>query len=595
MTPTRRAVLACLLLVCIAVDRPPPLRAAPDPPATFQGFLRYKVRGLSAVQGGFLSGGIMGVAAYTGVHAAAGNALRLLGGAAKLSGDPSLAEMHEYMRTGKGFDFSGAPVSAGYDVELEFVLESDGKGTYRLKSGNARYSGNTDADVELNSADGNNHRFTDRFRGMGSARLTPENASITLTTTGSGKDLRLHFDVNVSFPVTLVGKTTWSAMGGLFVISREDKGDVATWRMTTPFSPPFTESGTNSQPAAGVAYGRSGPPERVLRGQETWQDLTDSGVMVEWELWDQCTARIETPDAFDELTFDESTTGRIVRQVKAQVQPTFWDQDLHWKFMPMSGSDIDPTPNRANGNDFDLTYAKLPPKNSSFGFWLLEAEFATERARKAGCTNPKPHEIGYFYTLEANNNPGPAAKEAGTTEPGPDPNWFYYWTQTAAADGRASRIRYGGSTASSCAKPGVGGYYRRGTSHIVVCDLVKKWDLSFTHPWVDYVTEGIDTYGTVVLHEWRHYDYYNAWWRQGQGGADRDGDGMPDRLEGTTPVPAPLNGRHKVFSDSLYDTLGLSFDDEHYLVYMDMTAWKQGSADHEDWSCVGHQTTAGCR
>lgn len=590
----RRAGLLCVAFLCLVTDLRP-VRAASAAPDTMQGFLRYKVRGLSAVQGGILSGVLMGAATHAGMQTAALNSLRLvLGGAAKLSDNPGMAEFHDFLTTGKGIDFSGAPVSAGYDVELDFVLQSDGKGSYRLKSGNARYSGNTDSDLTLSGDGGNTHRLTDRYRGMGSVALTPEHGSITLTMSGEGDDRRVHFDVNVSFPVTLVGKSTWSMMGGQTVITLEDKGDVSTTGLTM-FGQRYEDSNPQNQPYAGASYGRSGPIDSVLRGRETWQDLTDSGVLVEWELWDVCSARIETPEYFDELTFDQTTTGRIHRIAKADVQPTYWDQDLHWSFMPMSGSEIEPPPSRANGNDFDVTYSKLPPRNSSFGRWMMKAEFDTDRARRAGCKNPDPHEISYHFARTAENNPGPNARDAAAKGSGPDPNWFFYWNQTAAAVGRAKATKYGGSSASACAEKNVGGYYALGTSHIVVCDLARDWGFRFVHPWVDFATDGIDTYAAVVLHEWKHHDDYQQWWPKGYSATlDSDNDLIPDLLEPTTEVPVPLNGRHKHFDNDVKDTLGLGFGDEHYFAYMAMADWNRGSADHEDWSCPGHQASEEC-
>src|SRR5215213_7415245 len=156
LRPLRRAAPLCLLLVALPIHTPPDARATSlAPPSTMRGFLRYKVRGLSAVQGGFLSGSIMGVLAGAGMSTAATNFLKLFVNAAplkrggKLSGNAGMAQIHDFLRTGKGFDFSGAPVSAGYDIELSFELVSDGKGNWNLKSGDARYAGSTDADLTL--------------------------------------------------------------------------------------------------------------------------------------------------------------------------------------------------------------------------------------------------------------------------------------------------------------------------------------------------------------------------------------------------------------------------------------------------------------
>ncbi len=601
MTRTvRRAALPCMVLLCLAADHPPAAQAGPpDAPATMQGFLRYRVRGLSAVQGGLLAGGIMSVATGVGMQSAATNAIRLVTGLAKVSGNPSTGQLETFLRTGKGFDFSGAPVSAGGGVDLDFVLETDGKGNWRLKSGNARYSGKTDAEFSHQNADGF-VRITDRYSGEGSVKLTPENASITLTTTGKGNDRQVEFDVAVSFPVYAVGKSNLTT--NVYEIFFQDNGQV--FKSGLNFLGQQHSDQTPSTPiTAGVNYNRSGPPDSVLRGRETWQDLRDSGVLIEWELWDRCGARIETPEEYDELVYDRSTTGRIERAVKADVQPSFWSGDLHWKFMPMSGSDIQPTPDRANGSDFDLSYTKLPPKNSSFGDWLLKAEFATERARKAGCKDPKPHEIAYLFPREADNNPGPSARAPGAGGSGPDPNWFFYWRQTQAALGRGDGTFYGAERAEHCVTPGVGGYAPGAGAfapivrpHIVVCDLARPgWQFNFSHPWTDYYTQGIDTYAAVVVHEWRHVDDYRKWWPKGRSAAlDRDDDLIPDALESSTAVPPPLNDSIKFFSDSMYDTLGKGFNDAHYMAYMAMTEWAVGSADHQDWSCPGVHATKEC-
>ncbi|MBA3346216.1 MAG: hypothetical protein H0T44_13135, partial [Gemmatimonadales bacterium] len=394
------------MLVCLAVEVfSPSTAAAQDKPGEMQGFLRSKVRGLSAVQGGFLSGSIMAVATGTGMQAAVVNMLRLLGGAAKLSKDPSMAEMYDYLRTGKGFDFSGAPVSAGYDVHLDFVLVSDGKGDYRLKSGNASYSGSTDADLSLGEGAGA-HRFTDQFRSQATVELTPENASITLATTGKGKDRRSQFDVNVRFPVPLVGKTTWSAMGGLSVVTVEERADASITHHRA-----FGQENTETRPGgaqwnAGVVYSYSGPSDSMLRGRETWQDITDSGEMVEWELWGECQADMLSPEENDELVYDALVPAKIERLALARVQPSFWEQDLDWSFHEIAGSDLEPRPDKTKGNDFDVTYTKLPDKNSAFAFWDVEAsdmhDFlrSTDQIDMSGWPVKAEYGADAFFTLD---------------------------------------------------------------------------------------------------------------------------------------------------------------------------------------------------
>ncbi len=61
----RRATLLSCLLLCVAVESPPPARAAGGaPPKTMQGFLRVEIRGLTAVSGGFLAGMLAGQGMY---------------------------------------------------------------------------------------------------------------------------------------------------------------------------------------------------------------------------------------------------------------------------------------------------------------------------------------------------------------------------------------------------------------------------------------------------------------------------------------------------------------------------------------------------
>jgi len=377
--------------------------------------------------------------------------------------------------------------------------------------------------------------------------------------------------------------------------------------------------GTSDWPAA-VVYSRTGPLDSVLRGRETWQDLTDSGELVEWELWDQCSAQIETPKVFDELVYDDKIPGVILRKAKADVQPTFWEQDLHWKFKEVNGSEVEPPPIRANGNDFDLTYTKLPSKNSSFGEWLLEAEFATDRARKAGCKNPKPHPISYHFPREETNNPGPGAKPDDGKDKKLDANWFYYWGQTAAAQRRYPELRYGGAV-RRCSerietKPRVKGreinisgldetplfgFAPWGKPYVVICDL-SKLDFSDRHLFTGRPTNGIDTYAITVVHELKHHDDQRKWFPGGHDPTrDTDIDGIPDDMEGDpdlveqkVEVPAPLNTKHKYFKPGEFDTLKRGIGDEHYLAYMAEMEWAPGKADHEDWACPGHQATTEC-
>jgi hypothetical protein len=361
-----------------------------------------------------------------------------------------------------------------------------------------------------------------------------------------------------------------------------------------------------------------------MRGRETWQDIMDSGVLVEWELWDQCKAVMLSPEENDELVYDLLTPAKVERLALLRVQPSFWEQDVDWSFHEIDGSDLEPRPDEMKGNnDFDVTYTKLPDKNSSFAFWDVEARFVTERAKKAGCKDAK-RKVGYFFARDATNHGGPPGPTDGKVVPkGPTPNWFHYWMQTKARAGvPADFVRYRGQgpTCAYTEVQTVKGKERRrtvadayavywfGDRHITMCDLAMP-DLFFIG-WnplgADFAPEGIDLFGATILHEKQHHDDYWRWWSTGYRTADDspDEDHIPNQIEKYVPVPSQVRTRRKCFdrkiqgpcfNPKLYDSFGYKINDEHYLAWAAMYRWPMGSADREDWSCPGKQTRGNCR
>jgi hypothetical protein len=219
-----------------------------------------------------------------------------------------------------------------------------------------------------------------------------------------------------------------------------------------------------------------------------------------------------------------------------------------------------------------------------------------------------------LFSREATNHPGESAKaSANATEQTPDPNWFFYWKQTKAANGQASLIRYGGQ-AKGCTEPKTVrkggeavtihepiavGYYDPGAKFIVLCDFGM---VNFMNgfPAQEGVVgreyfEGIDLFGSVVRHELKHKSNYEAWWPKGYDPSlDTDGDMIPDKVEPTLAVPKSVATKIKHFDPNKFNSFGYKMEDEHYLAWDAGMSWSEGSADPEDWSCPGHQAFGNC-
>jgi len=570
---------------------------APGP--VIHGVLHYKTRGLTALPAGIFSGAMVGAGSMVMMQRIMRNFFRVFSAAPGLSNNPSMKEMNDFMRAGDNLDLSRLPIVSGYDADVSFILQPDEQGVFRLKTGSVTWSADNNSKFEVAGANGNTHRFTDQFRGQGSAPLNPETSHISLTFDTKSKPNTFDFEVDLSHPFPYDGKSEWSAMGGLVVISAEERAGTITWNLKMPFPGAGVPDRHEGEPGSkSVGYSRHGPVDSVRHGRELWYNAMDASELIEYELFTSCDAFIEAPAEDAVLVFDAASPARLEKEARAKVTPAFWGGDLGWKLPSVPESRIEPAGDKRTGGELPFAYEGMPAKNKDFGKRNIEAAFGSGGKRSVACKDPKPQPVRFFFSREAENNPGtPRA-----------PNWFQYWKQTPAAQEHESGLRYQ-ANADKCTSSQTKADGSTGKSHdfgyypwnsfaeyIYICDFAPsgfRTQLLFGGAQVD----GIDVFGVTVAHEWQHKTDFEKWWTKGYK-TDSDKDLIPDAEEAAVPAPSFLTGvkdSPQSFNPQKWDTFGYGFGDEHYLAYAAELNWRVGSADAQDWSCPGHQAGTDCK
>lgn len=263
----------------------------------------------------------------------------------------------------------------------------------------------------------------------------------------------------------------------------------------------------------------------------------------------------------------------------------------------------------------DVRYYGMPIYNSAFGSHVSSVSLPI----LASCVKPRKLKLTYFYARDGIDNP----EGKGQSNP-PVPNWFHYWSKTAAVQHFSPlEIMYDGSRGECFRKRGfIAGYFAwrpEDADDVHLCDgLVRS---PWGNPFTGRVTTGIDAYATTLLHEFAHKRHYHKWWltidqaiaesgRQGntrmvkelkaeRKAMDEDGDDIPDRLEcrrrknGAVYCPR-WPGKPRIWA-GIKDSCGIHDTDEHCLIYRhDQMQWRIGSANKEDWSCPGKQSGQLC-
>ncbi|MHB0875874.1 MAG: hypothetical protein ACYC5O_07505 [Anaerolineae bacterium] len=551
----RRLLLPLLLVAAVSLPPAAALQAAPSRPVTYEGTLRYSVQGAAASPDGIAQA--MLVSTISAPVALA----RLYQGLPRVFSQlPSLAgakDADEFLRAGINVDTSGIPVRASYNGFIDFVLEQAADGSFKLLSGNVRWD--TDNTTRLDYDSGS---LEDNFHGQGSEPLDPAADAITLVFDFKAETPTFDLKVAIDHDIPMQGRTSWTFLGGVGSIWCEVNGghEVCGGNCCGEVGEPSTTDGPPD--TWSISYSHKGPIHTMQHGSETWRNLLDAQVVARWEVTDECSATIDEPAEGDTLTYEEDSPGVIDRFVAGKTVPSAWAGDLVWTFPDISGAELvtDPT-DPAKGMMVGFTYTGMPSENSGFGNKEFEASFDTVEGT---CEDPEPRQARVLFPRDAKNNPG-----------GSEPNWFYYWSQTSAAQGHEANIVYLGP---SC-RPTWMGYFSLATDpgNIHLCESARLEDSNSV---TGRYTEGIDTFASTVRHEWQHLTDLTGWWPDGYDPArDSDGDQIPNDLEESLG-----------FDDTMFDTYASGFNDLEVRAYTAEDEWALGTADSEDWANPGKQS-----
>jgi hypothetical protein len=297
--------------------------------------------------------------------------------------------------------------------------------------------------------------------------------------------------------------------------------------------------------------------------------------------------------AEDKYVYSTANPGEFEVQLKANVTPSSYKNDIRWELPDIQGSSRTVTPASAQGDNVTVKFSGLPSLNQALGKKSIKAKL-----KVGSCEAEDSKEIQVFFPRDAKNNPG-----------GSDPNWFYYWSQTSAKKGPA---KYKG-TAGQCSSPinrseGVLGYYRYKYLESVyyICDLSRlgqNFEFNASQWNGNQMTykpvTGIDTFGAASYHENGHYSHFKNWWFQHRAATpfspteDFNKNSIKDTAETALDGDKDLIPDSKEAAYSLDNTKKYTYpgpnDDEEVAAWHDEAEWAIGSADKQDWAKPGKQ------
>lgn len=301
-------------------------------------------------------------------------------------------------------------------------------------------------------------------------------------------------------------------------------------------------------------------------------EATEDGVDVPgdskdvWVLKLEITSPDGNPSTDNHFVFDTAAhpNGQCVVHATGTTHVASEDPNMWWFIGWISGSTTTSDPDPAEGAEVEFTYTTLPSANSEFGVKELHLKHLMFESDMV----MTPVEI--FFPRDATNHPG-----------GGTPNWYYYWSQTAASYGTHS--------------------YAPGTSYtdFLGGSWIARIGDDACGNWGGY--DGIDFFAYVCRHEARHQQDFSTLWGAG---TDRDNQRDPDRdwLPTISPVTGatesslgmpfhPPTGYDPTLAASVPDHFGYGTawrDCEDYCMHRQVP-WTAGTADSEDWTYLGHQ------
>ncbi len=298
---------------------------------------------------------------------------------------------------------------------------------------------------------------------------------------------------------------------------------------------------------------------------------------------------ILTPDPDAEFTFDPSEEGKFLILASAAVEPPELAGQVVWTLEGIGDAEIEVIPEK--GEQVEIWVRGLPADNDDFGEKTLTARIPGAQDQT---------KLKVFFWPTATNHPGEGAGET--------PNWFYYWSQTSAASGRKSVLRY---MASLPEQNEVGtnvlGRHDRTDDFIYLSDPVQSSDnctrraevVSASGTGGGKNATGIDCFGEVILHEARHRLEWHRWWLDGtnqvtrfvhQLAEDSDADYVPRWVESNEPGCSD-NDQTSCSNRPVFTSEPREVPDTELYAYYEGWKWVLTAADSEDWSHCGKQWT----
>jgi len=562
-----------LALVLVLATAPP---AAAKEPTLFRGVAHYTENGPGAGTDGiataFLVGGAGGGVAIARLQSAIGPLLSLAA-AGGLGDNPSISSISDVISNSVPVNLAGMlPVSGYYDARLVFTLEQQPDGLFTLQEGSIAWRVNNGAEIL-----GDGTSITDQFSGSGSEPLDPEEDDITLAFDFSGERTMYELTIDVDHRQPTTGESTWVAAEGAFILWTRSRDGVQTMGGQT-MGQEIPEEIIHSEPQTrGVYYSHRGPLSE-LRHMETYRNLLDAQVLMDYEIYDECSASVTVPEPDARLTLETCYQCGLEGELEADVLPDVWAEDLVWKLPTFGGKEATFDPEDATGSALRYWYTgPAPESNSEFGPRAITLSF---EGSEAACRAPEPRRVRIFFPRDKHNNPDPSGRI---------PNWFYYWKQTPAAQGHAGAMTYDEDCTDAY------GYFSgwssaADSSGIYICPLFNSGS-SYTNPVTGKFSRGIDFYAAIVRHEWTHLENYHDWWPQGYRATDHDdGSWDPDPADRDKDLVRDSREAAYGLSSRTQDSLGFGFRDSEYPPYLQMDTWANGSADRQDWADPGKQS-----
>jgi hypothetical protein len=271
-----------------------------------------------------------------------------------------------------------------------------------------------------------------------------------------------------------------------------------------------------------------------------------------------------SPKADEDQIF---TSGKLVINAKANVEPEKYKKDVRWEIQDIQGSKKTIKPEK--GAEVTIIFDKLPSDNNQFGEKTITASVNGKQDQV---------KIRVFFERDARDNPERK-----------DPNWFYYWKQGAVVGLKDFAYKPKGS------------YYDPRSDQLVISDEAKGKLPSGTVPLKPQVTrwgelkpctvqgsitlkatDGVYSAARVVAHELEHQRLA----RLALQGRDGDGDLVPDDLEKTSPfcLDSKLTNTHDIAVDD-----GASGDSEVLAIEAESKSTDRVKREL-DWASPGSQS-----